>query len=123
MSTSESPILAPNGHPVERLPREVRTINGMTVARKPIFRAPLTQPRWQLDMLLALQAAKRLGVQTFEIEVSDGAVQQERRGPQQRSAFFFLTEPYEGETWKTQAPGDAPEPAPAVVTIYAVVVE
>ena len=107
----------PNAAP---LPDALREIDGVRVARRAIFTAPIGQTSWWLDMLIALEAAKRLGVQTVEIAVSGTLVRPEP-AEYSKSLNTYIT--LESLMYGGATTANAPRPSAATVTVYAVVVE
>jgi hypothetical protein len=92
-----------------------KAVDGMTIARRRIFQASLTAHAWWVDMLVSIEAAKQLGVQTFEV-VTTGAPAREK--PRDPNAYTFMNL-VAGEQWRV-AGSSADD---GTITVYAVVVE
>jgi hypothetical protein len=92
-----------------------KAVDGMVVARRQIFQAPLTAHAWWLDMLVSIEAAKQLGVQTFEV-VTSGALTREK--PRDPNTYTFMNI-ISGDDWR----GSGSRTESGTITVYAVVVE
>lgn len=95
------------------MPRELRVIDGITVRRRQVWSAPITEQSWGWRMIQAIASCQALGVTAFEIELGPGETV-----PKPTSSYAALFPPTEPE------PVVPPkESGPATLTVYAVVVE
>lgn len=107
-----------------RKPDVIAVVNGLEVARKPIFRAVVGQTGWVADMLVAIEAAKLLGITQFEIEVQGSPSREtiqalvEQRQPQRQDTYSLFMFGYHS----SRSP-ERPSVPDVIVTIYAVVIE
>ena len=108
-------------HDTPDLPAAAREIDGMRVARRPIFTAPINTPEWHVDMLIALDAAKKLGVRTFEIAVA--GVPARGASAQQQGGYRAPHEELHMQLFGSKAPKALAGATGGTVTIFAVVVE
>lgn len=96
-----------------RNPNVLANVDGMRVMRKILFQSPTSAPQWELNMLMAMHAAKQLGVQHFELAMEGSPVRPPVAAPNQ----YFVTYSIGGDEWRSGKDKDC------TVSLYAHVVE
>ena len=89
---------------------------GMRLARRTIFHSPTNIDEWHFNMLLAIETAKKMGAETFEI-TCDGVPRRPVQQPQ--GVGYIAYGAIQGDEWKNQQAAEKP----TTVTVYALVVE
>lgn len=117
-------------------------IAGMNICRVPIYQSVIGRKGWEWDMLKAIAACRRLGVQTFEVDArynasavtpaTDGdGVSQLKVSGGYFSSMFGAPVRIEGDEWKDNVAEESDDASQAkkqkkgadVITVFAVVVE